>query len=315
MNYTEALRLAVPSLALGVTFLAITVHSASALIGEKVEKLTQRYGEPYNAEEFRAHRLYWFHASGFDLLADTYMEHRNRREDEVWAQTYFSSRSLVKGQPPPAIVQGVKAGEAPGVKWRVVEADSDEKEAFCSDVTDGNYYRLAIFMPHNQSRIPRGTTFIINVNRFPYPESGLSGKGLPLRKSDLAEAKTSQLPSEPAGPAMDGKAAASPSPTNGSAGEPQIGDVVANSPWDNSVRQVVNYLKHTLRDPDSYQSIEWSAVLKEPEGHGVRHKYRAKNGFGGYVINNEIFIMDVHGNVIRQTPYISPEDAKRILDR
>ena len=31
---------------------------------------------------------------------------------------------------------------------------------------------------------------------------------------------------------------------------------VYNSSWDGSVRQVEKYLKRTLKDPDSYQSIE-----------------------------------------------------------
>jgi hypothetical protein len=80
-------------------------------------------------------------------------------------------------------------------------------------------------------------------------------------------------------------------------------EVVENSPWDASVRQVERYLKNNLKDPDSYQSIEWSAVLKK-DGGGfmVRHKYRAKNGFGGYGIENQIFTMDSAGNVIAVSP-------------
>jgi len=30
----------------------------------------------------------------------------------------------------------------------------------------------------------------------------------------------------------------------------------------------------------------------------VRHKYRAKNSFGGYVIENKIFYLDEQGNVV-----------------
>lgn len=72
---------------------------------------------------------------------------------------------------------------------------------------------------------------------------------------------------------------------------------VYNSSWDGSVRQVEKYLKSTLRDPDSYEGIEWSEVQETSSGYMVRHKYRAKNGFGGYVVANQVFTLDSDGNV------------------
>jgi len=78
---------------------------------------------------------------------------------------------------------------------------------------------------------------------------------------------------------------------------------VQNSGWDASVYQVEHYLKnYYLKDPDSYEGIEWSKV-NEMSGsseykYWVRHKYRAKNSFGGYVIENKIFYLDDQGNVI-----------------
>jgi len=72
---------------------------------------------------------------------------------------------------------------------------------------------------------------------------------------------------------------------------------VENSEWDNSVRQVKDYLKKNLKDPKSYESIEWSEVRKEKDYFIVRHKYRAKNSFGGYVIENQIFYINKYGNV------------------
>lgn len=76
-------------------------------------------------------------------------------------------------------------------------------------------------------------------------------------------------------------------------------EVVYNSSWDGSVRQVKDYLKNNLKDPDSYEGIEWSNVVKQGDGSfRVRHKYRAKNGFGGYVIENKVFVLDDNGNVI-----------------
>ena len=74
---------------------------------------------------------------------------------------------------------------------------------------------------------------------------------------------------------------------------------VKNSAWDGSVKQVKEYLKsYYLRDPDSYESIEWSEVKRKEDGYYVRHKYRAKNGFGGYVVANQLFHLDFSGNVV-----------------
>lgn len=73
---------------------------------------------------------------------------------------------------------------------------------------------------------------------------------------------------------------------------------IQNSPWDGSVYQVENYLKKNLKDPDSYQSIEWSSVAEKDGNYQVRHKYRAKNSFGGYVVENCIFTLNKEGNVI-----------------
>lgn len=72
---------------------------------------------------------------------------------------------------------------------------------------------------------------------------------------------------------------------------------VENSSWDGSVYQVKEYLKRELKDPDSYESIEWTDVQNTDDGYTVRHKYRAKNSFGGYVIENQTFFLDYGGNV------------------
>ena len=73
---------------------------------------------------------------------------------------------------------------------------------------------------------------------------------------------------------------------------------IQNSAWDNSVYQVEKYLKQNLKDPDSYESIEWSSVVEKDGNYQVRHKYRARNSFGGYVIENCIFILNKEGEVI-----------------
>ena len=74
---------------------------------------------------------------------------------------------------------------------------------------------------------------------------------------------------------------------------------VSNSSYDASVSQVIDYLKKNLKDPKSYEGIEWSKVKEETDGYSVYHKYRAKNSFGGYVIEAQIFYLDFGGNVIK----------------
>jgi hypothetical protein len=78
----------------------------------------------------------------------------------------------------------------------------------------------------------------------------------------------------------------------------QKSETVQNSAWDGSVHQVKAYLKNTLKDPGSFEATEWSKVEKTADGYMVRCQYRAKNSFGGYVITNQIFLMDAEGNVI-----------------
>ena len=73
---------------------------------------------------------------------------------------------------------------------------------------------------------------------------------------------------------------------------------IQNSAWDGSVYQVKNYLKKNLKDPDSYESIEWGSVVEKDGNYQVRHKYRAKNSFGGFVVENCLFILNKEGNVI-----------------
>lgn len=78
---------------------------------------------------------------------------------------------------------------------------------------------------------------------------------------------------------------------------------VKNNSSDGSVWQVKEYLKQNLKDPRSYESIEWGNVLKTDNGYLVRHKYRAKNSFGGYTIENLIFYIDYEGNITGTLEY------------
>lgn len=72
---------------------------------------------------------------------------------------------------------------------------------------------------------------------------------------------------------------------------------VENSGWDGSVYQVESYIKKNAKDPSSVEFMEWSPLVKNGESQMVRVKYRAKNSFGAYVINNETYTIDSNGNV------------------
>lgn len=71
------------------------------------------------------------------------------------------------------------------------------------------------------------------------------------------------------------------------------------SSYDGSVFQVENFIKGNIKDPDSYQSIKWNKLIKSPEGYEIGHKFRAKNGFGGYDIAYWGFTLDTNGTVIQ----------------
>ena len=76
-------------------------------------------------------------------------------------------------------------------------------------------------------------------------------------------------------------------------------ETVYNSEWDGSVSQVESWLEANLKDPHSLEFIEWSPVQKIYDGRFmVRVKYRAKNSFGGYVIENKVFSLDSSGTVV-----------------
>lgn len=81
----------------------------------------------------------------------------------------------------------------------------------------------------------------------------------------------------------------------------EAGEKPENSPWDAAVAPVVSFLKKNLKDPKSVEYIEWSPVtlLELDDGFywAVRCKYRAKNSFGGYVIEEYVFLIR-HGQVV-----------------
>lgn len=74
--------------------------------------------------------------------------------------------------------------------------------------------------------------------------------------------------------------------------------VVSNSAWDGSVRQVERYLKVNLKDPGSLEVMEWGQVVANTSGFLVRVKYRAKNSFGAYSVEQKVFHLDASGAVV-----------------
>lgn len=80
----------------------------------------------------------------------------------------------------------------------------------------------------------------------------------------------------------------------GGANGPSTTEVMAN---------IKVYLKYSyLKDPDSYQSIEWgpSGVYNREENlYFMMHKYRAKNSLGGYVIEEKLFVLNSAGKVLK----------------
>lgn len=70
-----------------------------------------------------------------------------------------------------------------------------------------------------------------------------------------------------------------------------------NSAWDGSVRCVKDFLQENLKDPKSLEVIEWSPVVDFGNYWGVRCKYRAKNSFGGYVVEEKMYLIQ-HNQVV-----------------
>jgi len=68
--------------------------------------------------------------------------------------------------------------------------------------------------------------------------------------------------------------------------------------WDGAVTCVEMYLERVVREPDSLEYIDWSDVyFNENDGWLVKCTYRAKNGFGGYEVGSNWFVIQ-HGQVV-----------------
>lgn len=84
---------------------------------------------------------------------------------------------------------------------------------------------------------------------------------------------------------------------------PQPAAVVVNSPWDGSVRQVKDFLRQNLKDPDSFEALSWGKVADIGDGYTVWVKYRANNSFGGKVIEAQWFRLNRNGRIVEVKPF------------
>lgn len=82
---------------------------------------------------------------------------------------------------------------------------------------------------------------------------------------------------------------------------------ITNSEYDGSVPCVEDYIKEHLNDPSSYESVEWTKVVKLDTSFarlysGAQYatvaKYRAKNGFGALVLQKTMFYFTDYGKVV-----------------
>jgi hypothetical protein len=97
--------------------------------------------------------------------------------------------------------------------------------------------------------------------------------------------------------------------------------------WEENIeRKCEKELKTILRDPDSYQNINWKLINieneceafneKYPDYHGVHYKwelinnYRSKNGFGGYNFGEAYFLIDTADSIQFYERNLLPSFAK-----
>lgn len=69
------------------------------------------------------------------------------------------------------------------------------------------------------------------------------------------------------------------------------------SAWDGAHINLEMLIEENLKDPDSYQHIE-TRYRDNGDSILVTTKYRAKNSFGGYVVNTVVATYDLEGNLL-----------------
>jgi hypothetical protein len=79
----------------------------------------------------------------------------------------------------------------------------------------------------------------------------------------------------------------------------KVSSTVQNSAWDGSVRQVDRWVKSKIADPEVKLS-GWSQVVTDGDTgiSRVQCDVRARNAFGGWVMERWMFTLDRDGNVL-----------------
>jgi hypothetical protein len=70
------------------------------------------------------------------------------------------------------------------------------------------------------------------------------------------------------------------------------------SQYDGSVRPVRAYLENTLNDPGSYTEHRWGRLENHNGTFYVRHSFRARNSFGGMILQDWTFGVDSFGVIV-----------------
>lgn len=79
--------------------------------------------------------------------------------------------------------------------------------------------------------------------------------------------------------------------------EKEAGVSVPRNAADGSVWQVLEYLKHNLRDPQNFRALEWGRVQPDRGGYLVTLKYQTTAGSLGVITEHKYFFMDPTGKV------------------
>ncbi len=84
------------------------------------------------------------------------------------------------------------------------------------------------------------------------------------------------------------------------------------SPWSGHSTYFEDAVKAELRDPDSFAAVDTTIGPVTPKGmHPIRMKYRAKNGFGGYNVEEAAGAVDPTS--CRAQVIHSPAELKALL--
>lgn len=62
-------------------------------------------------------------------------------------------------------------------------------------------------------------------------------------------------------------------------------------------RDVTHYLREKLRNPDSLKDMKFGKVIQSKKNTNefyLAARYRAQNGFGGYVVSETMFVIDTN---------------------